>query len=78
MCTASALYLSMSEISKLSFNCYFLVGRNIRILSSSSIGEANPFMPLCGGYDADSHDPIYIAYDREGIHYACLEKINLV
>ena len=35
-------------------------------------------MPLCGGYDADSHDPIYIAYDREGIHYACLEKINLV
>ena len=38
-------------------------------MSSTSIGEKNPFMELKGGSEANNHDPIYIAYDREGKHF---------
>ena len=57
---------------------YFSVGRNIRILSSSSIGQDDPFMTLSGGSEAEGHEPFFIAYDREAKHFALLEKINLV
>ena len=35
-------------------------------------------MELEGGPEAVYHDPIYIAYDRDGKHFMCLEKINIV